>query len=114
MIASIISALSAVTTSFRAIGVSKEFSHHQSDAVLRTSCRIAGLPAGQPVPQRSSMKLHIAVTIIWYLLSIIFSVPFLIHKTESGSSNWLFVWIAGYLLLTVIIYFLWKKALRGN
>jgi len=114
LIACVISALSAVTTSFRAIGVSKEFSRHQSEAALRTSCRIASQPAKQPVPQRISLRLHVSVTIIWYILSIIFSVPFFINKIKSDRGMWLFIWISAYLLLIILISFIWKKALRKN
>jgi hypothetical protein len=114
LIACVISALSAVTTSFRAIGVSKEFSRCHSEDALRTSCRIAGDPAKQPVPQRSSLRLHVSVTIIWYVLSIIFSVPFFMNKIESDREMWLFIWISAYLLLIMLISFLWKKALHNH
>lgn len=114
LIACVISGLSAVTTSFRAIGVSKEFSRHKSEAAIRTSCRIAGDPAKQPVPQRSSLRLHVSVTIIWYVLSFIFSVPFFMNKIESDKGMWLFIWISAYLLLIMLISLLWKKALQNH
>lgn len=107
------SALSSVTTSFRAIGASREFSRLRSESVLRTSCRIASPPAKQPVPQRSSLRLHVSVTIIWYVLSIIFSIPFF-NRLESDRGMWLFIWISAYLLLIIFIGYIWKKALQKN
>jgi len=112
LIACTISALSAVTTSFRALGASKEFSRRQSDSVLRTSCRIAGHTAQKPLPQRSNLRLYMSVTIIWYALSVIFSVPYVMNKTGSERSMWLFIWISGYLLLAILIALIWKKVLK--
>jgi len=114
LIACIISALAAVTTSFRAIGVSREFSRRESEAALRTSCRIAGHQAKQTVPQRSSLRLHVSVTIIWCALSITFSVPFFLSKIESNRGMWVFIWASTYLLLFVLISFIWKKALNKS
>lgn len=114
LIACIISALSAVTTSFRAIGVSRELSRSHSESALRTSCRISESNAKQHVPQRSSLRLHMAVTIIWYVLSIIFSIPFFVNKLESDRGMWMLIWISAYLLLIVLICLLWKKVLQKD
>ncbi|HBH62149.1 MAG TPA: hypothetical protein DDX85_10520 [Nitrospiraceae bacterium] len=114
LIACIISALSVITTSFRAIGVSREFSRHHSEDALRTSCRIEGHPAKQPVHQRSSLRLHVSVTIVWYVLSVICSIPFFINKIESHRDMWLFIWISAYLLLIILTSFIWKKALQKD
>jgi hypothetical protein len=114
LIASLISALAAVTTSFRAMGVSREYSRSGLAAALKTSCRIGSRSANQPVPQRSSLRLHLLVTVIWYMLSIIFSVPFFIQKMESDRGMWLFIWISVFLLLIILISLIWKKVLPKN
>jgi len=56
--------------------------------------------------------LHMAVTIIWYVLSIIFSFPYFIIKIASDRGLWLFIWISAYLLLGMLIYHLWKRVLQ--
>jgi len=109
LIASVISALAAVTTSFRAIGVSREYSRSDLEAALKTGCRTGSRSPNQPAPQRSSLRLHMLVTIIWYMLSIIFSIPLFIQKMESSRSVWLFIWISAFLLLTILISLIWKK-----
>ncbi|MBI4683464.1 MAG: hypothetical protein HY757_10255 [Nitrospirae bacterium] len=114
LIASVISSVTAVTTSLRAVGVSREYSRSELEAALKTSCRIGSSADKQAFSHRSSLRLHMLVTIIWYVLSIIFSIPFFIDKMESDRSAWLFIWISAYLLLFILISFVWKKTLKKS
>jgi lysylphosphatidylglycerol synthetase-like protein (DUF2156 family) len=80
LIASIISALTAVTTSLRALGRS----------------RIGNLST------------YLIVTIIWYGLSILFVLPLLIQKLQK-KDEWLIPWILPYVILGIILWFIWQK-----
>jgi len=111
LIASVISAIAAVTTSLRAVGVSREHTRGRISAAVRTGCRIGSSADNQPVPQRSNLRLHMLVAIIWYVLSIIFSVPFFILKMGAGRGIWLCIWISVFLLLIILISLIWKKVL---
>jgi hypothetical protein len=114
LIASIISALTAVTTSLRAVGVSQEYSRCEMEEKLKNSCRIGSRGVNRPATQLSSLRLHLAVTAVWYFLAIIFSVPFFIQKIQSASSIWLIFWLLSFLLLVVVICLIWKKAMKKS
>jgi len=112
LIASVICALTAITTSLRAIGTAREYSRHTSESKLKSGCRIGNYHADAPPSQRSSLKLHFIVTIIWITLSIIFIYPVFINKWGDGDNSQLAIFITPYLILAVIIVFIWRKVLQ--
>jgi hypothetical protein len=95
-IASIISAISAVTISLRALGKSREYSRYE-------------LGGSQSNALRKRLSLYPKVTIIWFILSIAFAAPVLIRRWASEKDVFLFVWIPFFLLLSFILWFIWWK-----
>ena len=94
LIASVISALTAITTSFRALGRSRE-----DDFPTHTAAtRLKGL------------LLHLFVTFVWFVLSIIFAVP-LIKEHLSTS---LLPLTALFALVMIICCLIWWKALSSR
>ncbi|MBL7032402.1 MAG: hypothetical protein ISR97_04375 [Nitrospira sp.] len=91
LIASVISALTAVTSSFRALGRSRE----------------KDFPTGSTADRLKGLSLHLFVTFVWFGLSIIFAVP-LIKEHLSTS---LLPLIAPFALLMIICFLIWWKAL---
>ena len=112
LIASVISAITAVTTSLRALGVSRESSRTELEDQLTTACRIGDRGDVHPHSQRSSLRLHMVVTAVWFVLSILCSVPFMLYKMESVGQGWLVSWALSYLLLILIIFSIWRKVLQ--
>ncbi len=108
-IASVICALSAVTTSFRAVGVSREYSGHDTGPDMSAASRIGEYRHDVPPSQRSSLKLHFIVTLIWFSLSVIFMLPVVMQKWEEGSMPWLTVITLSYIFILLILMALWKK-----
>ncbi len=108
-IASVICALSAVTTSFRAVGVSREYSNHDTGQDMSAASRIGEYRHDVPPSQRSSLKLHFIVTLIWFSLSVIFIVPVVMQKWAGGSLIWLTVIGLSYIFLILLLIALWKK-----
>ncbi len=113
-IASVISALSALTTSLRAIGVSGEIRRSERAEKINTGCRIDSRQTEQTPKQRTSLRLHMAVTIIWYMLSFFFLIPFLMHKQTTAGNSGMIIWVSPYLLLLILILLIWKKVLRKD
>lgn len=94
LIGSFISGLTALTTSLRALGVSRE--------------------QGRPAPsssQRSSLKLHLFVTVVWYVLSVLCALPYLEREAAMGGMQ-LFSVLLPFLLLAVLIASVWKQVLK--
>ncbi len=108
-IASVISAITAVTTALRAVGVSREYSRCERESSIKSSCRAGGLNAAMPPSQRSSLRLHMFVTVIWYVLSIVFSLPLLIGRWRNDST--LLAVTAAFILLAALLVFIWRNVL---
>ena len=92
LIASVISALTAITTSLRALGKSREDSRSGTVVSNQAAGRFKGL------------SVHLFVTFTWFGLSIIFAVPFI--KDTSFLSL-----IAPFALVIIICCLIWWKAL---
>jgi len=91
LIASVISALTSITTSFRALGRSRE----------------EDFPSGPASLRLKSLMLHILVTIVWFGLSIIFAVPLIKERLSTS----LVPLIAPFALIVIICSLIWWKAL---
>jgi hypothetical protein len=112
IIASIISGLTAITTSLRAVGASREFSRHNKDLMIKTGCRVGDYKAAVPASRRNSLGLHQFVTIIWYVLSVVCALPLLIDKWSAESNGALVVPLFPFLLLAIILCLIWRKILH--
>jgi len=93
LIASIISALTSVTTSLRALGKSREYSR------LRHS------------EFHSMFLLYLAVTVIWFIISIIFVSPILYKGWVSSSYAGLYTGVLSFLFLFLVLWLIWKRIL---
>ncbi len=104
LIASAVSALTAVTTSLRALGKSRE---NARDA----------LKAGGSIAQTSGkhgILLYIAVTIIWLALSAIFAAPVFIERWPDGMDTRFFLWFLPFVLLGIVLLIIWWKILHPS
>jgi hypothetical protein len=106
LIASAVSGLAAVTTSLRAIGVSREYSRTERESQVKSSCSVGCSKPAPPASQRSSLKLHLFVTAVWYILSVIFALPSLTGQ-ETGSG--LILWLLPFVLLAAVLIVIWHK-----
>jgi len=108
-IASVISAITAVTTSLRAVGVSREYSRFECESRIKSSCRVGGPDAATPTSQRSSLRLHMFVTVVWYILSVVFALPLFVSRWSNGST--LLEGTAAFLLLAGLLVLIWRNVL---
>ncbi|GBD95306.1 hypothetical protein BMS3Abin06_00171 [bacterium BMS3Abin06] len=111
LIASAISALTAVTTSLRAVGKSREYARCETLSKIKTGCRTGSCKTGQPLKKGGGLLLHFIVTVIWFVLSIVFVIPLIIHGLQSNKDTWLFFRILPFLLLVILLCFIWRKIL---
>ncbi len=112
LIASLICALTALTTSFRAVGVSREYSKNELRAKIKTSCRMGDTDGAPPVSQRSSLRLHLSVTLIWYVLSVIFILPAALQKWSQGINVALIIGVLLYIILAAVISLVWIRLIK--
>ena len=112
LIASIICGLTAITTSLRAVGTAREYSRNDTAINLKTGCRIGSHASDTPPKQRSSLKLHLIVTVIWFILSLIFMAPVAMQKFSNGDTTWSSLIILSYLLLFIIVVLIWRMVKR--
>ena len=112
-IASVISAVTAVTTSLRALGRSRENARYESESKIRTGCRVGDY--GHQPPPRGNLRLHLLVTIIWFVLSIIFALPLLSRSFSEEGISGLYTWILLFIIIAVVNILIWRKTLHpGN
>ena len=95
LIASVISALTAITTSLRALGRSRE----------------EDFPAGPAALRLKVLMLHLLVTVIWFGLSIIFAVPLIRGRLANAS---LLPLTAPFTIVIIICSLIWWKALSSR
>ena len=108
LIASVISAITAVTTSLRALGRSRENMTDHNVSKLKTSCRTGCFKSTGNTDRSSSLLIHLISTVIWFILAIIFAVPAVTDYSAKG----LFLLALPFLFLLMIILLIWRKALR--
>jgi hypothetical protein len=106
-IASIISALTAITTSLRALGKSREYTRYEPESMIKTGTRITDINTGKPEIWRKNRFLYLFVTIIWFILSLVFALPALM-KTNNLH---LLIWVLFFFLTGVFLVFIWYKIL---
>lgn len=113
LIASLISGATAITTSLRAVGKSREITRAQAETRIKDGCRTGGSSSGKPSGQ-GSLLIHTISTIIWLVLSIGFAVPLYHERWGNGIDIWLWIWISPYVLLLIAVFYIWSKALCFN
>lgn len=109
LIASIISAVTAVTTSLRALGKSREYSRFEIEA-LKSSARLSNIEINHlPLPKKQ-LSLYRVVIIIWFVLSIFFAVPLMVLKWESQKNIWLLILeLLPFLVLGIVLRLIWRR-----
>ena len=95
LIASVICAFTAITTSLRALGRSRE----------------EDFPTSQIGSRVKDLLLHLFVTFIWFGLSIIFIVPLIRERLSHGPDTSLLTPISPFALVVIICSLIWWKAL---
>ena len=109
LIASIISGITAITSSLRAVGASREFTQNESVSKVKNSCRVGSSSILSPVSQRSNLKLHFFVTSVWYFLSVLFALPFYSQYWTGAFDTTLLVLAAPFIIILTIVLFIWKR-----
>ena len=109
LIASIISGITAITSSFRAVGAAREFSKNENVLKVRTSCRVGSTGPSSTISQRSNLKLHVFVTAVWYFLSVIFALPFYSLSWTGGIDTKLLLLASPFIILAVLILIIWSR-----
>ena len=112
LIASVISAVTAVTTSLRALGKSRENLRCDIESSIKTGCRMSGCKTTQPSSGQNSLIMHVIVTVIWFMLAVLCALPVLHQKWERGIDIQLFLWTSPFLLLLIIICLIWWKIIQ--
>lgn len=108
LIASVISAITALTTSLRALGRSRENMTDKSVSKLKTGCRTGCSKCTGDTGRNSSLTIHLISTVIWFVLAIIFAVPAFTDYSAKG----LFLRSLPFLFLLLLILLIWRKAMR--
>jgi hypothetical protein len=98
LIASIISALTAITTSFRALGRSRE----------------DDFPTGPVSRQLKDLMFHILATIIWFGLSIVFAIPSIKERLSSSPDTSLLPLIVPFTMVVLVCCLIWWKTLSSR
>ncbi len=111
LIASGISALTAVTTSLRALGKSRENLRRKTESSLKTGCRIGSGKTVRPDSKQNSLLIHFIVTVIWLVLSIIFAFSSLDQTWENGLDMRMFLWVSPFIVLVITLLLIWRKVL---
>lgn len=109
LIASIISGITAITSSLRAVGASREFSRNEAVSKVQTSCRVKTTCMSSTVSQRSNLKLHIFVTAVWYFLSVVFALPYYSLYWTGEVDVGLLILASPFIVLAVIILVIWTR-----
>jgi hypothetical protein len=91
IIASIVSAVAAFSTTLRALGKSREFSMLSK----RTKFRM--------------LFLYLVVAVIWYALSIIFIAPLCMKRWVNGQYMGLLPWVLVFLFLLIVLFLFWYR-----
>jgi len=114
LIASAISAVTAITTSLRALGKSRENEGREIRSKISTGCRVGDLQRAKKTVQTNSLLIHLISTIIWFVLSAIFATPLFIRKWAAGPDTGPILLAAPFLLLAAVIILVWRNVLHIN
>lgn len=112
LIVSIISGLTAITTSLRAVGISREHSHYGLKSGLKTPPGMREYQFGHQASQSRSLRLYLLVTLIWFGLSVIFSIPYIIEKCGIGQEKIVLICFSPLLILLFLLCIIWLYIIR--
>lgn len=113
LIASLICGLTALTTSLRARGRSREVSRSQIISELSSSGRAEGIQARDITRKGHRPSLYLIVTLIWYGLAILFALPVMHRLYSAGETNKLIVLAAVLILFFLCSAVIWISFFRN-
>ncbi len=108
-IASVISAITALTTSIRALGKAHENATYDLKSRISTGCRLSNSGTSHSFGRSDNLLTYVVSTIIWLALSIIFALPLLSTKLTDEFDSGMVVFLIPFIMLIVSISFIWKK-----
>ncbi|MDO8281725.1 MAG: hypothetical protein Q7U10_03735 [Thermodesulfovibrionia bacterium] len=108
LIASIISALTALTTSLRGLGRFREESALDIET-LKSDARLSGIKAEPVQSSNRNFFIYRLSTFIWFMLSILFAIPTLLRYREESYSLGIMIWASSFILLAVVLLLIWRK-----
>ena len=115
LIASVICGLTALTTSLRALGKSREEDRRDIQTKIKTSCRVGNFNKRQESTARGSLLIYLVVTIIWFLLSVVFISPYIYEFWIDNNTNAILLSLTPLLLLIIALMIIWQNIMRhGN
>jgi hypothetical protein len=112
LIASVICGLTALTTSLRALGKSREDNRRDIQTNIKTSCRVGNFSKRGENTARGSLLIYLVVTIVWFLLSVVFISPYIYGFWMDGKIAALILWLSPFLLLMIALMIIWQKVTR--
>ncbi len=109
LITSIISAVTAVSTSLRALGKSREYSRYEIEA-LKSSARLSNVEINHlPLPKKQ-LSLYRVITIMWFVLSIVFAAPLIVLRWKGQKDiGVLLLGLLPFLLLGIVLRLIWRR-----
>lgn len=114
LIASVISAVTAMTTSLRALGKSRENGCREVRSKIGTGCRVGDIQGEKKQVRTNSLLIHLISTIIWFVLSAVFAMPLFARKWAEAPDTGTILLALPFLLLLAVIILIWRKALHTN
>ena len=114
LIASFISAVTAVTTSLRALGKSRENLRDEIVSKIKTGSRTGNLKTLHPSSEKDSLLIYLIVTAIWFILSVIFSLPLYVGRWENGIDVRFFLWTLPFVALIIVLCLIWRKVMHPD
>jgi hypothetical protein len=108
LIASIICAVTSLTTSLRGLARSREFTDHDIEA-LASSARLPGIKTKQSFSSSHNPFIYRTSTLIWFLLAVAFAVPTLVRLLSEGDEIGILIWLLSFGLLAAVILLIWRR-----
>jgi len=105
---SIIAGITALTTSLRALGMSRREKLLQEIERLRTGSRLGNIES-RPGKRHNILFQPIASTAIWFIISVAAAIPVI---RASGESANIFLFISPFAILLLIVIIIWIKISR--
>ncbi len=106
LIASAVSALTALTTSLRALGKSRE---NARDAMMA-----GGGAASRTSGNKHGIGLYLSVTVIWLALSVVFAAPVLAESWTGVMDMRFFLRLLPFVLIVTLLCIIWWKILHPS
>ncbi len=111
LIASVISAITAVTTSIRALGKAHENVRSNIKSGIATGCRLSNSETSKSFGSSSNLLTYVISTFIWLVLSIVFALPKFNPVWTNGFDTGLVFFLFPFVVLIILILFIWRKIL---